>query len=187
MRRSFVGHVPNVGLGNQLIAIVGYLAHALLSGRALFLQTATLQCDTTQAGEHGVGSTTLSPLCNVFAMRHEGTGGRAPAAATKATDMGRTRHKPIWHWASVIERSRALGRLERLHAAYPKGLSMTTRATPGRQHSFDHIACAADNEGGPIHRLLTHKTLLHGAAAGEHGVRRRGRPLVFAPHGWAAG
>lgn len=151
--RILIGHIPNVGLGNQLIAVTGYLAHALLTGRALFFQTATLQCDTTEGGKDGIGATSLSPLCNVFAWRHEGGGHHS-------------KRKQLWHFLSVLDRSRAAGRLERLHRAYPKVLSLTARATPGRQPVFDHLACATDTEAakdseGSVPRLVTMKTSLY--------------------------
>jgi len=150
--RILVGHIPNVGLGNQLIAIVGYLAHALLSRRVLFLQTAAVQCDTTESGSGGIGATSLSPLCNVFEFRHERVTG---------THSTQSRRQPIWHFLSVLERSRTPGRLQRLLSAYPKALSLTARATPGRQVAFDHMACGSDAEGGEYPLMLTMKTSMY--------------------------
>jgi len=150
--RILIGHVPNVGLGNQLIAVTSYLAHALLSQRTLFLQTATLQCDTTLTGDAGVGPTSLSPFCNVFELRHEGGAGNLATASVRT---------PLWHLVSVLERSRGRGRLDRLHAAYNDTLHLNARAIPGRQLAFDHFACAEDHPGGALPRLVSLKTSLY--------------------------
>ena len=74
--RILVGHIPNVGLGNQLIAIVGYLAHALLSRRVLFLQTVSkegkrhtredLACSDGRDGIPCQSSPCSTTLCSRF-------------------------------------------------------------------------------------------------------------------------
>jgi len=71
--RLLVGVMPNVGLGNQILTLVAFLAHALATGRSLFLLSSHLQCLDSAWGDvpQNAGSD-MSLLCRAyFRLRHE--------------------------------------------------------------------------------------------------------------------
>ncbi len=127
--------MPNVGMGNQMLTLTSYLAHALVTGRALFLLDTHLQCRDDEWGDvpQSAGSD-LSFLCGSFRLRHEAqaAGGADPV--------------PLWRLGPVLERARANGRLHRFHAAYPEGrrLHLYFRPNPEHQQAIERFVCAAD-------------------------------------------
>ena len=137
--KILIGHVPNVGMGNQAIALISYLAHALLSGRALFFTAPDLQACPHRPPPPNTMPKTLSPAgaiplftvschlrCTLCARRadwqcsdvkREGensnpSGSKAHLLFCHAFDL---RHEqptaPLWQLTRVLERARSPGRV----------------------------------------------------------------------------
>jgi len=139
--RILVGVMPNVGLGNQILTIIAFLAHALVTGRSLFLIDSHLQCLDAEWGDvPQTPGSDMALLCgSYFRMRHE-----------QRTTSDSADPVPLWRLAAVLERAKASGSLSRFHAAYPaaKRLHYYFRPNPERQQAVEHFVCTADAPGG---------------------------------------
>ena len=139
--RILIGHIPAVGLGNQVISVIGYLAHAILTKRALFLQGADLQCDDKEDGDDEEGSKWHNTLlCDAFDLVGEGGGGGG---------------RPLWRLVDVLERSRTPDRLQRLYAAASQdpdddASEYNLRPIPGKSHAVQHLTCEGVGDGPAI-------------------------------------
>lgn len=153
--RILIGVMPNVGMGNQILTLVSYLAHALLTGRALFIHDTALQCNDGEWGDvpQSPGSD-ISLLCHeYFRLRHEGP------------QDGGAVLPPLWRLSAVLERSRRPGRLARFHAAFPANranplgrLHLYFRPNPEHQQAIERFVCAPDVPGRDETQMLAIQT-----------------------------
>ncbi|EOD41617.1 hypothetical protein EMIHUDRAFT_94860 [Emiliania huxleyi CCMP1516] len=146
--RVLLAALPNVGLGNQAIVAASFMAHALLTDRALFFLSPDLQCSDSEDGDDREGIRSHNALlCDAFDL------------------VGEQRGRPLWRLVDVLERSKAPGRMANLHALVEpatvgggggsaasnyralrlRPLPGQPQPAPGRYSTVEHLTCSADS------------------------------------------